>query len=179
MSERAPRSHEHGVKHEKNPYGERSISPEQLPMRETKKDEQEIQKLLQKAEKHAKSSETIESHHINQRTHTPHANIAQGPHSGNRQIKEIQRHLRGSERQFSKFIHNPSVELVSDVAGATVARPSVLLVGGICSFVSSIIVIVICRYYGYEYNYSIGLMSLGGGFVLGAVFELTARLLRR
>ncbi len=181
MSEQLHNRHERPGEQDKNPYGERKLNHETTTSLEKEKTYSEIKELLNKVEKHADTSENIEAKHVNPHTQTKHAKLSHGAQSisAQRQIKEVQRHLRGSDRQLSKLIHNPTVETISDVAGATVARPSALMVGGITSFISSIVVVIVCRFYGYEYNYTIALISFGGGFLLGAFFELISRALSR
>ena len=94
-------------------------------------------------------------------------------------LKRTQKKLPATQRTFSKVIHQPVVEALSDVGGATVARPSGLLVGGLFSVISSLTILYICRHYGYEYNFLVGLASFAGGFAVGLLFEGTAKLVRR
>jgi cobalamin biosynthesis Mg chelatase CobN len=100
-------------------------------------------------------------------------------HALNTTVKRTQRQLSGAERTFSKVIHQPAVDAVSNAAEATVARPYSLLVGGLFSAAASLAVLYICRHYGYEYNFLIGLASFAGGFVLGLVAEGLYRLFKR
>lgn len=94
-------------------------------------------------------------------------------------VKRTQKKLPTHEKTFSKFLHQPVVEKVSDVGGATVARPSGLLFGGIFSVIASLIILYICRRYGYEYNFLVGMASFAGGFAIGLLVEGTAKLVRR
>lgn len=93
-------------------------------------------------------------------------------------MKRVQRKLPANQRRFSKVIHNPVVETASDVAGGTIARPSGLLAGGITSLIVNLLVIIVCRYYGYEYNYLLGILGFLGGFVLGVTAEFAYRAIR-
>ncbi|MBW3569096.1 hypothetical protein KY385_03115 [Candidatus Parcubacteria bacterium] len=94
-------------------------------------------------------------------------------------LKKVQSNLPVYQRQFSKFIHNPKVEKLSDATGTTIARPSGLLFAGIFSFIASLAVLTICRYFGYEYNYLIGLASLGGGFLAGLFLEAFLKIVKK
>ena len=94
-------------------------------------------------------------------------------------IKRVQKQLPPSERVLSKVIHQPAVNAVSTAAESTVARPSGLMVGGLFSVISSFVVLYICRHYGYEYNFAIGLISFGGGFIIGLLLEGILKLFRR
>jgi hypothetical protein len=88
-----------------------------------------------------------------------------------RGTKQVQNELSGRDRAFSRVIHQPVVEALSNAAEGTVARPSGLLVGGLFSVLSSIAVLYICRHYGYQYNYLVGLACFAAGFLVGLVFE--------
>lgn len=99
-------------------------------------------------------------------------------HASNQMLQRAQRQLSPSSRAFSKVIHQPVVDAVSNAAEVTVARPYSLLVGGLFSAISSLVVLYISRHYGYEYNYLIGLVSFGGGFILGLVGEAFYRLFK-
>ncbi len=94
-------------------------------------------------------------------------------------VRSTQRKLKPSQRAFSKVVHQPIVESISDAAEGTIARPSGLLFAGLLSVVSSLAVLYICRHYGYEYNFMIGLACLALGFVVGLLLEGAWRLLKR
>jgi pyruvate dehydrogenase complex dehydrogenase (E1) component len=94
-------------------------------------------------------------------------------------LRSAQRQMKPAQRRFSKFIHKRGVEAVSNVSSATVARPSGLLVGGLFSVISSLVILYICRHYGYEYNFFVGLASFAGGFLLGVFVEGVYRLFKR
>lgn len=93
-------------------------------------------------------------------------------------LRRAQKQMSPIPRQFSKFIHKRGVEAVSNVGAATVARPSGLLFGGLFSVVSSLAILYICRHYGYEYNFFVGLAAFAGGFILGILIEGIYRLLK-
>lgn len=147
---------------------------------ESKKDNTEqINKILESVEKSAKSTKDFDHHQKHQKTA-----VHQKGNIGTQfkkqalksNLKRIQNDLPTWQRPFSKFIHNQTVNQVSEVGAQTIARPSALLTGGFFSFIASLLALIICRYYGYEYNYLIGLVSLLGGFLAGIVIELMLRL---
>lgn len=94
-------------------------------------------------------------------------------------MKNVQRQETPVQRRFSKVIHQPVVEEVSNLAGGTVARPSGLLIGGIFSVISSLLILYICRHYGYEYNFLVGLGSFVVGFAIGLLLEGLWKLFKR
>ncbi len=95
-----------------------------------------------------------------------------------KRLQEVQRKESPATRTFSKVIHQPVVEELSNLAEGTVARPSGLLFGGICSVISSLVILYISRHYGYEYNFMVGLVGFAGGFVLGILIEGIYRLFK-
>jgi hypothetical protein len=88
-----------------------------------------------------------------------------------RTIKLTQKRLSKPQRSFSKVVHQPMVEALSNAAEVTVARPSGLFMGGLLSVVSSLVVLYICRHYGYEYNFMVSLATFVGGFLIGVLIE--------
>lgn len=94
-------------------------------------------------------------------------------------LKRIQKHLKPSERRFSKVIHNPIIEATSDLAGATIARPSGMLYGGIFSLISSLVLYLVSKHYGYEYPYFVGVLFFIGGFIFGLLVESTIKIFKK
>lgn len=89
-----------------------------------------------------------------------------------RTLGRIQHKLPKSARAFSKAIHAPLVDKVSEISTKTVARPSGLLGGSICAFLGSVIVLYYSKHYGFKYNYLLLFLLFVSGFVLGATLEL-------
>lgn len=137
--------------------------------------------IRERIEKTARSKEDIQS--SNSETAASESPLPVGSQlKGNafkQRMREVQRKETPAQRTFSKFIHQPVVESVSNVAEGTVARPSGLLFGGLLSVISSIAVLYICRHYGYEYNFLIGMLFFVGGFVLGILIEGIYRLFKK
>lgn len=94
-------------------------------------------------------------------------------------MTRVRKDLKPYQRPLSKFIHNDTVEKLSEAGASTVARPSGLLVGGITSLAASVAVYAGAKYYGYEYSYFVSLASFGGGFLLGVVGEMLIKSVRR
>lgn len=94
-------------------------------------------------------------------------------------LHRIQRHLSKPERRFSRFIHKPAIDKLSEAGSKTVARPSGLLGGGLTAFAGSLALLVFVKRYGYEYNPTTFLLFLIGGFFLGLLIELFIRSLWR
>ncbi len=87
-------------------------------------------------------------------------------------LGHVRRQLPKRERAFSKVIHQPVVEKLSDVGSKTVARPSGVLAGGICALLGSTFVFYMAKHYGFEYNFLVFILLLVIGFGVGLVVEL-------
>jgi ABC-type nickel/cobalt efflux system permease component RcnA len=87
-------------------------------------------------------------------------------------LSHVRQQLPQHERTFSKVIHQPVIERVSEIGAKTVARPSAILSGGICALIGSSIVFYMAKHYGFRYNFFVFILLLGIGFALGLFIEL-------
>lgn len=109
-----------------------------------------------------------------------HANTKQIKKSAYRKvIKQAQSQMKGVDKSFSKFIHKPTVEKVSDVSARTVARPTSLLFGSVFAFIASLIFYIFAKRSGFEYNYLLFLMVFIGGYFVGLIFELLTWIVKK
>lgn len=116
------------------------------------------------------------------KTHQPHHDVASKQVKKltyQRTLKRTQNRLRLPDRTLSRFIHQPAIEKVSELASKTIARPSGLLGGSILAFLGTLSVLLLSRKYGYEFNYLVFFMMFVGGFAVGALAELTAKAFSR
>lgn len=173
------------------PEQERRMSPEKLEAR-NRELEAERERAAAKAEQSLDSIETIRDRleqvlgnqeKSTEGRHEKTASEHRAPigkhlqrHGRNQTLKTVRKQLPASQRVMSRLIHQAQVEAVSNAAESTVARPSGLLGAGILSVLTSLVVLYICRHYGYEYNFFIGLASLAAGFALGLIGEGLLRL---
>jgi len=102
---------------------------------------------------------------------TPHYTRKDKEHSFNTTMHHVRRQLSRSERQFSKFIHQPVVEKTSEVLGKTVARPSGVIGGTVAAFVGLLSVYSIARFAGFQLSGSEMPLLLGVGFIVGLLTE--------
>jgi tetrahydromethanopterin S-methyltransferase subunit G len=183
MSERIRHRHESGHEHVSESFDQEHRRLEEAHERASheasKQEVGSIEKILDTIEREATSTKefkAIEHDSEHKENHAPmHVGHTMRHHGYQQTIKKVQRQLPASQRKFSKVIHNPAVEQVSNVAGETVARPSGLLWGGVFSLIANLVVIIVCRYYGYEYNYLVGIVSFIGGFGFGLLVEAVTR----
>lgn len=141
-----------------------------------------IDKILDTIEKEAKSSETGQKHHLDHQKKTPtvlHVGSELKKRSLSDNIKNIQRELPAPQKVFSRVIHQPIVNAISEASANTIARPSGFLFAGLLSVITSLGLLIACRYYGYRYNFLIGLVALGVGFALGLLLDLLFSVFRK
>lgn len=135
--------------------------------------QESLEKIRENIEKTAASKKEIE--HSRSETVASESVLKAGGQLKNiafkQKMRDVQRKEKPAERRFSRIIHQPVVEEISNLAEGTVARPSGLLFGGIFSVLSSLLVLYIARHYGYEYNFLVGIVSFAGGFALGLLLE--------
>ncbi|HEX3082867.1 MAG TPA: hypothetical protein VHQ86_06520 [Candidatus Saccharimonadia bacterium] len=94
-------------------------------------------------------------------------------------LGSIQRQLTPVSRNFSKFIHTPAVEKVSEALENTVARPSVMVGTIWTALIVGSIFYLIAYHYGYALSGSELLFSFVIGALFGLVIEGVIHLLRR
>lgn len=88
-----------------------------------------------------------------------------------RQLKQIQRQLKPTDKVLSKVIHQPVIRTISEGASRTVSRPSGLLGGGLVAFVGTSAYLYFTKHIGLRYNYLIFAMLFIGGFAIGLILE--------
>lgn len=86
-------------------------------------------------------------------------------------MREVHSQMSGPSRAFSSFIHNPTVEKVSDAIGGTVARPNSILAGSVLAFLFTLVIYLIARYFGYALSGSETIASFIIGWLVGLVFD--------
>lgn len=86
-------------------------------------------------------------------------------------MQDAQSQMSPTERAFSKVIHNPLVEKVSDVGAKTVARPNAILTGSMMAFALVLSVYLIARHYGYPLSGTETIVAFVFGWILGLMFD--------
>lgn len=180
MSERLPSS-------EKTPN-----TPEQLVSKEQReaRREETLEKAREAIEKHAEQDHNeIAKEAVEQAEHAKPA-VEQTPvdrdrdlalpgvqqsiknNAYRRELTKIQSKLPKQKRNFSKIIHNKTIESISNVGAQTAARPSGVLGGSIFAFLGSVTLYYMARHYGFQYNYLMLFLLFVLGFTVGCVLEL-------
>lgn len=96
-----------------------------------------------------------------------------------RTIQKVRSKLNPAERSLSTIVHNKFVEPVTELSSKSIARPSGILGSGIVALFGSGVVLYMAKRYGFEYNFSMFLILLAGGFFAGITLELLTKLLTR
>jgi hypothetical protein len=91
----------------------------------------------------------------------------------------IQREMSAPSRVFSKVIHNKTVEEVSNVIGATIARPNAILSGAICAFVLVLGLYSLAKYMGFALYGSETIAAFIAGWLIGILFDLLRTIFKR
>lgn len=86
-------------------------------------------------------------------------------------MKQVENELPPVSRAFSKFIHNKTVERVSDTVGSTVARPNAILAGSFMAFVFTLVIFLVARYYGYPLSGTETIAAFALGWMVGLLFD--------
>ncbi len=146
----------------------------------SKKHSEKLHTAREDVKKHAESSKNLKHEEpIPDELHTFAGHQLLKKDAYKQILKSTQAKLSGPSRSFSKFIHNPKVEAVSEISSKTIARPSGLLGGGLGAFLGSSIVLYMTKHYGFEYNYSFLIVTFCVGFGIGLAFELVIRLFKK
>ena len=74
-------------------------------------------------------------------------------------------------RTFSKVIHNPTVEKVSDVVGGTAARPNAVLAGSVAATFMTLFVFLIAKQYGYRLSGFETIATFLLGWSIGLIYD--------
>jgi hypothetical protein len=88
-----------------------------------------------------------------------------------RSMETIRQDMKPASRAFSKVIHNKVVEKTSDAVANTVARPNLIIAGGLGTLILCSAVYLVAKQYGYVLSgfEAIGTFILGWG--IGAIIE--------
>lgn len=86
-------------------------------------------------------------------------------------MKQTQAELSAPSRAFSKFIHNPAVEKVSEVAGNTIARPNAMLAGATFAFLLTLAIYLIARFNGYPLSGTETIAAFIAGWIIGNLYD--------
>ena len=94
-------------------------------------------------------------------------------------MQRLQNRMPAAERQFSRFIHVPAVERLSEATNNTIARPSGVLGSGVLAVLGMGLLYWLSRRSGFELSGNELLIFILAGWLLGLLAEFGVRLFRR
>lgn len=94
-------------------------------------------------------------------------------------MKSLQRSMKPASRSFSKFIHKPTIERVSEIAGSTVFRPSVSLGATTTAVIVGGYVYLSARSYGFSLSGPEIILAFIAGGIIGLLAEAMIKLIRQ
>ena len=159
------RSHELGEKLKRNP--ERYNDKEAHQAAESARHEAIREALFSKEQGREKRSHQADRHNT---SHILTHNDREA--SFEQTMEHVRKELPRSTRPFSRFIHHPTVEHVSEFLGKTVARPNAILAGGITAFVVVLALYFYAKYAGFTLQGSETIVAFAVGWMLGLLFDL-------
>ncbi len=154
--------------------GEQIKTPELTPEKtETQSEKLELarQKIEQAPQAESKEAEKPRQQH--------RANKIDKEVSYSYTMQTLHRHMPVLTRSFSKFIHTPAVEKISDVASVTVFRPSVTLGATTTAFIVGAALYLSAKQYGYYLPGSQFIIAIIVGGILGGAIELVWKAFRK
>lgn len=154
----APRHHEHEKHHEKQEHEKRPDKHE-LEQRVSKEAKSIHETALPKAEQESQAAGGHLGRDIKGQAYT-------------QVLQKVRSRLSPAERTFSKVIHQPVIDAVSEISGKTLARPSAILGGGITALIGSGAILYMSKHYGFEYNFFVYILFLIVGFGAGITLEM-------
>ena len=92
-------------------------------------------------------------------------------YSFDRSMTAIRKDMSPASRTFSKIIHNPVVDKVSDAVRNSIARPNLIIAGGLGTLILCSAVYLVAKNYGYILS---GFEAIGTfilGWAIGAIIE--------
>ena len=144
---------------------------------EKQPDTAELRRQVESLAVSGKERSAGETHKAPQHSSSTHKQLKQTAYV--RTLAKVQESLPRGSRAFSKVVHQPVIEKVSNVGAQTIARPSSILGGGLAALLGSAFVLYFSRKYGFQYNYTLFLALFAGGYFAGLLIELAVRLVRR
>jgi len=142
----------------------------------------EAQRELLDSARHEADKESVSARQIKLETE-PEPAVKIGKHDKRRAYKQtiglVQAGLPQASRSFSRFIHQPAIARVSEVAEKTVARPSAVLGAGLTATVGLAVMLFFARRYGFTLSGSEFILLLTVGWTLGLSVDLINQRFRR
>lgn len=167
--------------HDKSPETDKSADHElqknlekKIEAAEKAEGSQDLEKIRDSIEKTVRKSDEVKIGRDDDQNSAPAPRLDRvvKKNAYKKELQKTRKHLTKPQRAFSKIAHNPVIDSVSEVGAKTVGRPSGLLGGGVVASIGTLILYVMSRYYGFEYNFFVFIALLAIGFLVGILIEL-------
>lgn len=86
-------------------------------------------------------------------------------------MEAVQSQMSASSRTFSKIIHNPVVEKVSEATGRTVARPNAILSGSLSALILTVAIYTVAQVNGYPLSGTESIAAFVIGWLIGIIID--------
>lgn len=93
-------------------------------------------------------------------------------------MKQTQAEMSTPERAFSRVIHNPVIEKVSDIAGNTIARPDAILSGAVFAFILTLAIYILAKQSGYPLTGTETIAAFIIGWAIGNIYDFAKVMMR-
>lgn len=181
MSEKAPNNQEHQTYHIED-LDSHPESRQNSPEKSINRHAEQLESIRRGIEKQALSKEhldqTAEANPHNP-DYQPHITRQIKAQTYKNTLKNIQARLPKMQANFSKFIHQPKIESISEVGAKTIARPSGIFSGSLIALIGSIVIIVIAKRIGFYVTPAVFAALFIFGFLIGLIIELLVKTIKR
>lgn len=134
-----------------------------------------IHEAQEAAREHAESSkqEKVPSQEIEQESRQEQQSTTKNrqKESFQKTMNTVQSQMSAPSRTFSKIIHNPIIEKVSDTASKTIARPNAILSGSLMALVFTLAIYYIARSNGYPLTGTETIAAFVLGWAIGNIID--------
>lgn len=94
-------------------------------------------------------------------------------------LEHVRKNLPKRQQIFSNFIHQSTLEAMSEIGSKTIARPSGILGGCFIALIASPIILFIAHKIGFEVPNSLIIILFIAGFIIGCLAEFTVSSLKK
>lgn len=179
MSEQLQPQIENRERQESAPEAERQPILDNVEEKSPEERKEQLESLKQTVEHEAVSGKEIPVGKEDEKPQQAYVNKELRQSAFNRLLTHTQKKLSAPSRVFSKVTHQPTVDTISRVGEKTIARPSGLLMGGVCALIGSSTLLYLAKRNGFHYNLATFFVLFAAGFILGLVLEVLLRLFQK
>jgi hypothetical protein len=166
------KSHESPVGHEHHERAQKHLH-EQAEKARHEKSAENLAKIHELAKAEAELTKKVVAESVqNESNNTADMQHSLKASAYERILTKTHQKLPKTAQTFSKVVHNPTVDKISEISAKTVARPSGFLGGSICAFLGSLIVYYSASRSGFKYNYLLLFLLFIAGYIIGSILEL-------